>query len=149
MADRRGRPVWFSFGHANKGKSNTWLVREEVNRFTARERARKVVGRATPSGVVCVLTSIGGCSGRVEVHHVDEDPWNNDLANLRPLCTTHHRLVHQGRIDLENPVMPPYYVDGSGKRRYAHSGYALPNQRRSRSEASRAREERKRQNAGT
>jgi hypothetical protein len=58
--------------------------------------------------------------GRIEVHHKDKDPGNNTDENLAALCIAHHQLVDLGRIDLAAPIMPPFYVDRSGKRRYIH-----------------------------
>lgn len=28
------------------------------------------------------------------VHHVDRNPWNNDISNLEPLCVAHHNAEH-------------------------------------------------------
>ena len=55
----------------------------------------------------------------IDVAHRDHNPWNNDdPANLLSLCRCHHRLYDNGKIDLNNPKMPAFYVDGGGKRRY-------------------------------
>jgi hypothetical protein len=61
---------------------------------------------------------IGGCGGPIDVAHKDHDPWNNDPANLMAMCRSHHHLYDRGRIDLDNPKMPDFYVDAGGKRRY-------------------------------
>jgi hypothetical protein len=53
-----------------------------------------------------------------ECDHRDKDPGNNAVDNLMALCQSHHTLVDQGRIDLAEPVMPPFYIDLRGKRRY-------------------------------
>jgi hypothetical protein len=78
-------------------------------------RARKLKPRDR-----CELKHIGGCRGRIEIHHKDKNTENNADENLMALCITHHTLVELGRIDLAAPVMPPFYVDRSGKRRYLH-----------------------------
>lgn len=64
---------------------------------------------------------------------------NNAPENRCPLCSSHHRLVELGLIDLARPIMPPFVVRG-GKRRYLHRYSAM-----SRSEAAVLRENRKRQ----
>lgn len=113
--DAKGRPRRYAHGHNRRGKSNHWKRKgdREITKRTARERAAK---SALPTA--CSLEHIGGCSSRVEVHHLDGDPWNNEGCNLLPLCTSHHKLVHSGAINLSDPKMPEFYVDGSGKRRY-------------------------------
>lgn len=89
-----------------------------THRRTARWRAREL----TPHDQ-CAWESIGGCKGLIQVAHVDQDYTNNDESNRLPLCVSHHRLLDTGKIDPENPVMPEFYVDGSGKRRYRKSPY--------------------------
>ena len=67
----------------------------------------------------CELRRIGGCLGKIDVAHRDHDRWNNDdPKNLLALCRCHHRLYDNGRIDLDRPQMPSFYVDSGGKRRY-------------------------------
>jgi hypothetical protein len=39
-------------------------------------------------------------AGRPQIHHIDEDPSNNDLLNLIPLCPNCHL------IDQHNPTIP-------------------------------------------
>jgi hypothetical protein len=70
----------------------------------------------------CDLASVGGCQGPIHVHHVDADPTNNAPRNRKPLCQSHHFLVENGRIDLDDPEMPEFIIS-SGKRRYF---YAYP-----------------------
>ncbi len=65
----------------------------------------------------CSVAHIGHCKGRIEIHHIDGDPFNNDTDNLTSLCISHHGLVHRGKINLDAPEMPPFYISG-GKRRY-------------------------------
>lgn len=33
----------------------------------------------------------------VDIHHIDEDRYNNDLTNLIPLCVRCHRLLHSNK----------------------------------------------------
>jgi hypothetical protein len=115
--DDRARPRRFVHGHNRRGLENPWKANPTSTlASTGYIRARKIAGRGP-----CRLRRIGGCKGKVHVHHRDENPLNNDPSNHVHLCSAHHRLVHNGRIDLDRPVMPPYYVDGSGKRRYARA----------------------------
>lgn len=112
--DSRGRPRKFARGHVNKGRSNWWLVKDEVKKRTSHERAVKL-----KHGVEeCELTHIGGCKGDLTVAHLDGDHFNNSEGNLKKLCRSHHWLMDRGRIDLSDSVMPAFREDSSGKRRY-------------------------------
>lgn len=110
-----GKPRTHAITHGKRTHVGEWYKPESRAYATLHERARKLKPRER-----CELDRIGGCSAkRLEVHHVDGDISNNAVANLVVLCTSHHRLVEGGRIDLSIPRMPAFYVDGSGKRRYA------------------------------
>lgn len=133
--DNRGRPRKGVFGHGNKGKSNVWKTKPESRKTrTGRYRARRLHDCSR-----CEVGHIGGCSGRVEVHHIDGNPLNNESGNRIALCTSHHSLVEKKRIDLADPIMPAFVVRG-GKRRYLYRYSAMD-----RSEACRLREQRKRE----
>ncbi len=114
---KKGEHVRFIRGHYKPltppWPRGVWRKPESRNRNTGRHRAKRLKPRDA-----CELASIGGCLGRLEVHHKDKDPANNADDNLMTLCLAHHQLVDHGRIDLAWPVMPPFYTDGSGKRRY-------------------------------
>ena len=111
---RSGRTSYYLWGHAGRGKHNTWKARPDSNnRRTLRWRAHSLI-----STDICAMGHIGACKGPIQVHHIDKDVMNNDLSNLVAVCVSHHRLLDNGRITLQSAVMPEYYVDGSGKRRY-------------------------------
>lgn len=115
---RSGRTAYYLPGHGNRGKSNTWKAKpDSTNKRTLRWRAHDLI-----SHDVCAMAHIGGCSHRIEVHHMDGDVTNNSLNNLVALCTSHHRLIEGGKLTLQSTEMPRYYVDASGKRRYKWSG---------------------------
>lgn len=114
--DSNGRARQFIHGH-NRGRLGTGKPDAEVNVFEARARARVRKGTGP-----CELEDITGCGGRIEVHHLDGNPRNNQDENLMRLCKSHHALVERGRIDLSDPVMPRFEIRG-GKRRYE---YAYP-----------------------
>jgi hypothetical protein len=114
--DQRGRgPRRYARNHHRTGKSNVAKIKPVVLKRTAHERACKAVRQRDR----CELSCIGDCKGRLDVAHLDGDPWNNDPANLRTLCRSHHFLLDRGRIDWTKPAMPAFRVDGAGKRRYA------------------------------
>lgn len=134
VKDDRGRLRRFAVGHVNKNRSNTWKKKpESVNRRTGRYRARLLHDCSS-----CELIAIGGCSGRVEIHHKDGCPTNNVEQNRIALCTCHHRLVENGRINLAAPVMPQFVIRGE-KRRYLYAYTPL-----TRSEGCQMREAKKR-----
>ncbi len=113
--DKRNRPRRYIWGHNSKNQFHWWMAKpDSINYRTCRGRAHKL---RNPQD--CELKSIGHCLGPLEVHHKDGNPVNNENNNLMSLCMSHHKLVEHGRIDLTNPVMPPFYVS-SGKRRYAY-----------------------------
>src|SRR5438067_1314681 len=69
-------------------------------------------------GASCALARIGYCRGPIHVHHINRNPLDNSLTNLIPLCHSHHFLVHSGSVLLSDPVMPEFWMDAKGKRRY-------------------------------
>lgn len=83
----------------------------------SRDQARKSVEAKGPI-TDCELQSLDHCKGFIEIHHKDGNPMNNDSKNLVNLCQTHHRLVENKKIDLDDPAMPEFHTDRSGKRRY-------------------------------
>ena len=128
--DDRGRPRKFIHAHwskANREAAHAHLERGLVainhgrGRFradgkhwrTARYRARSMTNHSC-----CSWLSIGYCKGKIQVAHVNGDYTNNDASNRLALCVSHHSLLDNGRINPNNPIMPPFYIDGSGKRRY-------------------------------
>ena len=48
------------------------------------------------------FTACEGCksAAAAEVHHVDGDPFNNDLSNLKALCRKCHQAEHRGHYGL-------------------------------------------------
>ena len=87
---------------------------ESKNRNTLYTRS-KVVKKP----ILCRFAYLEQCKGRFEIHHIDEDITNNNPENLIELCTSHHRLVHKGRFDLNNPKKFDFKIS-SGKRRYKY-----------------------------
>lgn len=71
--------------------------------------------------LVCEWKNIGSCKGPLHVAHIDQNPFNNVIENLKKLCATHHRLMDLGKINPSNPVIPPFKTGISGKRRYLHT----------------------------
>jgi hypothetical protein len=62
--------------------------RQEVKKDTAHWRARQ---HRKP---MCEMCEMCGTATDLHVHHVDRDPWNNDPANLRTLCSSCHLTLH-------------------------------------------------------
>ncbi len=54
--------------------------------LTQREKADIIRRR----GDRCESKAKTPCKGKLEVHHVDRDPHNNDAANLKVYCEAHH-----------------------------------------------------------
>jgi len=101
-------------GHNARGRVNEWSRRpNSTNRRTGRWRARRIVDTS-----VCMLAHTGQCHGRIEIHHQDKKPINNESSNAIPVCKTHHSFLDRGAITIESPEIPAFWVDGRGKRRY-------------------------------
>lgn len=62
-------------------------MQKRVCRSVSHSRS-KAAATVKPSCEVC------GKVGRLHVHHIDEDPLNNDASNLRTLCPRCHRRSH-------------------------------------------------------
>lgn len=39
-----------------------------------------------------------GSIDKVQIHHIDENPFNNEIENLTLLCLKHHKLKHHHKI---------------------------------------------------
>lgn len=83
---------------------------------TARGQSRKLIDTSR-----CQMEHIGGCRGRIEVHHIDGNPLNRDLSNLMSVCRAHHGLLGSGTIAVDSTEMPEWYEGSDGKRRYVHT----------------------------
>lgn len=115
--DNRGRKRRYISGHTNKGKSNTWRIKDKVKIRTSRERALKILIK---SGITeCQAKNDYYCNGRLEVHHIDKNPFNNEISNLNLLCVSHHRLADNRNLTLEDlRIFSIEYIISSGTRRY-------------------------------
>ena len=110
----RGQLRNFIHGHGSRLRSNEWSRKpDSTNSRTGRWRARRAFAAEK-----CALESPGVCKGRIEVHHKDKNTSNNADSNLIAVCRTHHFFLESGRITIDNPSIPEFYVDASGKRRY-------------------------------
>ncbi len=93
---------------------------ECAKEYKKRERTRRKKGWAWEEIRERVLTAYGHrCSfvgkdgkrcevhGPLQIHHVNSDPTDNSLANLRPVCAPHHHQV-QGDPDARfaSPLTP-------------------------------------------
>lgn len=64
-----------------------------------------------------------GKTGRLHVHHVDEDPFNNTPSNLRTLCASCHRHMHSPNFIAATAMRKPctYCARPSAKAGLCHS----------------------------
>ena len=89
FVDIHGDRIDFADGRVNLGRSNRLANR-------AQRRAKRA---AHPT---CVIPGCGVPFGRTKLHHIIW--WRNgghtDLANLIPVCSRHHTLIHTGDITL-------------------------------------------------
>ena len=104
----------FIHGHNSRMRENEWSRNpNSKNKRTGRWRARRIINAEH-----CALEYTLECLGRIEIHHIDGNACNNSPDNITAVCKSHHAFLDRGRITLENPKIPEYRVDGSGKRRY-------------------------------
>lgn len=80
----------------------TTLVVEDPTLGTCRQRAIKL------RGAKCEVCAGDGTTSRLEIHHKDENPRNNDPANLMTLCQRCHAAHHWNvkRLDHGPPFNP-------------------------------------------
>lgn len=101
--------------HRGRGQPRDYCKKPDSNKkFTGYWRAKNVI----PIRNKCSFDFTFQCKGPIQIHHVDKNPMNNDISNLLVVCNSHHRMIHNKRITIENPYMPEFYTDKSGKRRY-------------------------------
>ncbi len=117
--DNHGRRRFYVHGHNTKGR--TFPERRQAVIQWRQSHTRAVALKA--SVTECEWLRIGDCHGRLEVAHVNQDEMDNTPSNLLKLCASHHRLLDKGRIDPFNPVMPSFWTDSSGQRRYFPGGH--------------------------
>lgn len=110
------KPKRFLRGHQNKGKSNTWKMKDKVKLRTSRERALKILRK---NNINQCQVDNELCNGILESHHIDKNPFNNKIINLMMLCRTHHRFADNRNMSLDElKQFKPTYMISSNKRRY-------------------------------
>lgn len=108
-----GNPRKFKTGHVRKGLASNINLRA-TRKSTGYWRSKRIIQANS-----CRWEHIGSCKGLLDRCHIDGNPLHNVSKNLIVLCRSHHRLMDHGHIDPANPVMPQFYTDRGGKRRYA------------------------------
>jgi 5-methylcytosine-specific restriction endonuclease McrA len=81
------------------------LERNRRPRRRARGTAEWKQARAAAQrrdGFRCVRCGLTNRKTKLEVHHIDGDPFNNDLSNLETLCQIHHREAGGGTPNRES-----------------------------------------------
>lgn len=58
----------------------------------ARGRAHRVIKQVRR--LICDECGHDGTERKIEIHHIDRNPFNNELSNLRPLCKSCHGRAH-------------------------------------------------------
>lgn len=74
-------------------KSETDQLRPGQSERCFRERARILLEELCPQ--VCAVCGRDPSERQIEVHHIDEDPFNNDPDNLQWLCRGCHTIFHR------------------------------------------------------
>ena len=85
--DRNGEPRQFLHGHNGRGQGDGWI--EQGHRFISLNGKRIAEHRAV------MEEHLGRTLGPEEVvHHVDHDPFNNEIDNLVILDRSEHMRLH-------------------------------------------------------
>lgn len=104
--------------HGCRGRIAYWRFKDVIKARTSRARARQILkhlGRTE-----CEVKN-NDCSKALDTHHIDGDPFNNEIKNLALLCRTHHLFADQNKISIEelkNMKLVYYFSKGGRKRRY-------------------------------
>jgi hypothetical protein len=113
--DKKNRYRRFVWGHHLRLLDRSCWKRKpnDITKWNCRTLCR----RKLFSKVVkeCYFKHIGGCNGRIEVHHIDKNPKNNSLDNLKPFCQRHHVFIHKGYMNLNSTKNPKIYTYPNGK----------------------------------
>lgn len=98
---------------------------EPLKTYTpTRSRTGRKIGQELMEHVKeCQLKRLGACKGPLDVAHLDGDENNNDRANLKKLCRSHHRLLDLNVITLDSTAMPPYRIRRDKGRHYGERVY--------------------------
>lgn len=115
------RQIQYVHGHNRAGTHGKHYTSKKPSPRLYRERARRIIDTSR-----CLINN-KHCNGRIEVAHIDQNFNNNDIANIRPLCATHHRILDTHYADgmrLEHlPGLKLDYYISSGKRRYRKTSF--------------------------
>lgn len=114
IPNAKNRKYYQAFYVQGHNKGNAGNRKKNITKRTSYDYSKEHLKHINE----CQLEYIGSCKGVLDVCHIDQNPFNNDGDNLIKLCRSHHRLLDNGKINILNPVMPEFYMDGSGKRRY-------------------------------
>jgi phosphomannomutase len=84
----------------NKNLINTKLLINYRESTRSREKAKNIVNKL---GWIrkCTVEDVQ-CNGRIELHHIDENPLNNNINNLIYLCRKHHMQRHSLEWKINN-----------------------------------------------
>lgn len=103
--------------HGHNPHKLGWFKKDsEIKKRNAHKRAGLICKRANKIKKCEIKNNT--CTGLIEVSHLDQNPFNNDLNNLAYLCRSHHTLYDRSGysiLDLKNKKNI-LYVNPSGRR---------------------------------
>lgn len=82
-----------------QGRSNPWTMKETVKERASRVRAANIL-KTESRYDKCVIAD-SNCLGKLEAHHIDKNPFNNESKNLTCLCRSHHKLADLRNLSIE------------------------------------------------
>ena len=76
---------------------------DQYKKINSREKARKIM-RQNNIIKICSYKFISHmCNKRIEVHHKDQNVFNNNIENLEYICSIYHKYIHR-QLRLGNNV---------------------------------------------
>ena len=109
VSNSRVHTKYCSFLCSHNGKHNLVTKRKQSKRASLVSRGastsrtiRKFVFDNKPK--ICEICNYDEHDFCLDIHHIDENPLNNDINNLAVLCVMCHRKLHKGIIDYANKI---------------------------------------------
>lgn len=121
--DKWGNETKYKHGH--KLIINILTTNKPVKKRTSRERALKILIRILKRTKCEAESEL--CNGKLQAHHIDKNPFNNNIDNLALLCDTHHAFADIRGLSVEQlkNLKLKYYISSNKRRYYKDCGARL------------------------
>lgn len=79
-------------------QENKDIIYERLKKYKKANKSRIKANHIIKKNNIERVCEECGSKKRVQIHHKDKNPMNNDLSNLSLLCLEHHKLKHHHKI---------------------------------------------------